>query len=195
MNDDNISINTILDGLPNMRAETVKFTSKIRAMDAKFYNAAFNLGSSNSHKLTAMVRKKQMEEEGNSIGLIMEELGGLDWQITAPPDRAMAIVSWNSRLMHILPRVIDGMNDVIPRAFYQKGNPSNGGYIHTYTVGLEYSPVLYVRVIKNHLAGRDAQFWNRVGMDILNVAERFNTDERSIEEENEAFLSMRFWWD
>ena len=73
-------------------------------------------------------------------------------------------------------------------------NPNNGRPHHWYTIGKEYSRVLYVNIAKAYLRDSD-KLCARIGNFLYQISEDYGADEFGIVEDTPDSFVARFWWD
>ena len=100
--------------------------------------------------------------------------------------------------------MIEKIDKIIPRVYYNAGNPNNGNRLWEIDIGREYSPVIYI-TIKTRSLGKDLidpQTIPAIINDCKSAAERAKADEIGYEidnAENDHYgyreINLRFWWD
>jgi len=108
------------------------------------------------------------------------------------------VESWRLR------QLIRAIDKLIPPMGYGKfngqDNPNNGHPHHWYTIGKEYSRVLYVSIAKAYLDSkppfnRPVFDYGRLTSQLDLLAREFRADEHNTTENDDAGYTFRFWWD
>ena len=104
-----------------------------------------------------------------------------------------------------LREMIREIDATIPRMSYPtlNGRPhaNNGRPHHWYTVGKEYSRVLYLNVVKGYLDNhppyqfRPAFFFDGLTTTLEAIAKRYHADEFDVVENSDTMYKVRVWWD
>lgn len=128
-----------------------------------------------------------------------------DWSMENITTYIQAIDSYNNFYSKNVLAMIEKIDTIIPRAYYNEGNPNNGNRQWTIDIGRESSPVIYITVECKSLNT------DRIHPDLLPIiisecetaAKAAKADEiwHEIKEsdENSRYnykeIVFRFWWD
>lgn len=95
-----------------------------------------------------------------------------------------------------LRRMIKEIDGFLPRMNFGmlngRQNPNNGHAFHTYTIGKEYSRVLYLNAPK--LYAKDFN-WDNLTRTLRALASQYDCDEFDVEQDTDVSYLIRFWWD
>ena len=106
---------------------------------------------------TAPTRKAPRRQKRSALldAAAALDLVALQWRVTVRPDEAADLVGalrdYNGATRRVLARLIIGVDAVIPGSDYGPANPNTGRMHHEYSIGREFSRVLYVEVNKTYL--------------------------------------------
>lgn len=121
----------------------------------------------------------------------------LQWSVTVPPEQAAELVAalqdYNEATRERLGALISAIDGLIPRKDYGAANPNAGTPVHEYTIGREYSRVLYVKIVKTYLA--DAFDFEALAERLKALAKEHCADERRVVEDDGHDWVFRVWWD
>ena len=105
-----------------------------------------------------------------------------------------------------LRRMIREIDKLIPPMYYPSRyvsppNPNHGRPHHRYTLGKEYSRVVYLHIVKAHLGNQPPyQFrpefdYNALTSALYDIASRYGADEFDVVENSDTAYTVRVWWD
>lgn len=131
-----------------------------------------------------------------AIGVIDEST--LHYQIRYSAEDALQVVSscggrfgtWVQR--SDLVGFVESVNDLIPPMQLWEGNPNNGKPHHTFSIGREYSRVVYVRIVKTYI--RSSFDLDTLVNGLQKLGEEAGADEIHVSRQR-GVVSIRFWWD
>jgi len=91
--------------------------------------------------------------------------------------------------------IVDEIDALTPRRYYNPNNPNNGQQAFSFKVGNEGSRVLYLKVSGglSSVAGLD---WDEYEAKLTAIGRKFKADEIQVVEKSVPhYLMVRFWWD
>lgn len=141
--------------------------------------------------LSAIARPETVE----SLVEIFKAMPSLHWRTRVKPAEAAALFR-AVRRPHIA-SLIDAVSARIPPMDYGPGNPNTGHSHHEFDIGREYSPVVYLRVVKGYLP---ADFdLSELALGLKQIAARFKQDDSDeadvTSDPDDGTFEFRFWFD
>lgn len=94
--------------------------------------------------------------------------------------------------VHDVADLVKEVNSIIPPMQYPGDNPNNGQPFHTFTIGKEFSRVVYVNVVK---AYRKDINYEKLTKELRAVGKAYHADENDLHENTDGIFIWRFWWD
>ena len=109
-------------------------------------------------------------------------------------EAAKAIGDYNEFNAHDLEKMMSMIDAIIPRKYYNEGNPNNGNRDYKISIGREGSMVLYYSIYKLYSEGTIKTIKRREE-ELKTIAEGVGkADEFNVYEEDN-YLKIRIWWD
>lgn len=111
-----------------------------------------------------------------------------------------AIGQYNNFEYYKVVNFLEEMDKLIPRTYYNEGNPNNGKRAYKLSIGRESSPVIYVKLfffsdVRNFSEVK--QNWNKI-KDLAYTVGLADEADMEVEESdvmNCKTIQMRFWYD
>lgn len=91
--------------------------------------------------------------------------------------------------------IVDEIDAITPRRYYNQDNPNNGQQAFNFKVGNEGSRVLYLKV-SGGLSSVTGLNWDEYEKKVMAIGRKFDADEVQVVEKSVPhYLIVRFWWD
>lgn len=121
-----------------------------------------------------------------------------DYQIKLTPEETKEFLQ-RAEIYNRIPKtialIVDQIDAITPRAYYNPDNPNNGSQIFNFRVGNEGSRVLYLEVRAPFGLPKDFD-WLEYERKLTEIGKTFDADEIDTLENKPAYkLTIRFWWD
>ena len=132
-----------------------------------------------------------------------KQSGSIHHAAQLQPDQALEFARTcggiNEATNENLEHFVAGVNKIVPPIDFGningEPNPNNGRSFHTFTVGQEYSRVVYVTVIKGYIKGWTDGDYRILARRLKQQAQLSGADEAEVTENDKDCLTFRAWWD